>query len=382
MDMDHPLNDKLIALRRMLHQYPEASHEEVETAARVKEWLQSTNPDEIITGLGGHGLAAVYKSSKEGPTLLFRCELDALPVAEISDVPYHSVHSNRGHLCGHDGHMVIMAGVSEYAGINTPLRGRLVLLFQPAEETGEGAALVLDDPKFKAIEPDYAFAIHNLPGFDANSIIISNGIFSAASAGIEIKLTGKTSHAAEPERGINPAKAVARIILALEKLITMRERFKSFVLVTVIQIQLGEKAFGTSPGHAIVRATLRSYLEEDMHQLKMLIEEAVNEIGRKEKLQTSTHYMEEFPSTTNDIECVQLVENIIETRGWDKVYLKDPFKWSEDFGHFTGRYKGALLGLGSGTECPSLHNPDYDFPDEIIRQGVGLFAAIYDKILR
>src|SRR5690606_4098781 len=146
------------------HRFPEISNEEKETARRVAGFLDDTGADEVLTGLGGHGVALVYDSGEPGLTLLFRAGLDALPIAEASAIPHRSAVEGKGHMCGHDGHMAILAALGRLFGRQRPASGRVVLMFQPAEETGNGAAGVVADPRYAAIQPDFAFSLHNLPG--------------------------------------------------------------------------------------------------------------------------------------------------------------------------------------------------------------------------
>jgi amidohydrolase len=203
---------ELVDWRHALHRNPEISGEERETASAVVRFVDTSKPDRVVTQLGGHGVAAVFDSGQPGPTVLFRCELDALPIQELSDAPHRSAVAGKGHLCGHDGHMTILGALSRAIGRERPRRGRAVLLFQPAEETGAGAAAVIADPKFEAIAPDYAFALHNMPGLPLGEARLSVGPANCASRGMRIVLTGKTSHASVPEGGVSPMLAVSRLM--------------------------------------------------------------------------------------------------------------------------------------------------------------------------
>ncbi|MBN3034798.1 MAG: amidohydrolase [Bacteroidales bacterium] len=379
--MDDKLKEELKAFRRELHQYPEVSHREEQTANRVISWLDKCHPDRIVEGLGGNGLAAVWDGRETGPAILFRCELDALPVREISTLAYRSVYEGKGHLCGHDGHMAIMAGFAYHLRKNRPGKGRVILLFQPAEETGEGAEMVLNDTKFQSLKPDRVFALHNLPGFRSKSLVLADRLFSSASAGLEIRLTGKSSHAAEPEKGINPALAVARIINSFNDMLKIKDFFHDFILITVIQVILGEKAFGTSPGDALIRATLRAYTDTDMDKLQQMAIGIAEKAAAEERLQFDYRFTEVFPATVNQRDTVKILEQIAGDNGWDTIRISKPFRWSEDFGHFTSRFKGAMIGLGAGMSHPALHNPDYDFPDDLLEKGIELFISIYKRFM-
>ncbi len=380
MEIPEELLNELKELRKSIHREPELSGNENATASRIVKYLSAYNPDEIVTGLGGSGVAAVFRSKEPGPEIMIRCELDALPINEINDFEYKSTSDNISHKCGHDGHMTIVAGLAPIIADRRIFKGSVILLFQPAEETGEGAALVIKDKRFEAIKPDYIFALHNLPGFPINSVVMKNGIFAAASKGMIIKLKGKTSHAAEPEHGINPAAAVAKIIQSFNTLISSINNLKDFSLLTIIHVKLGEKAFGTSPGYAEVMATLRAYRNEDMDLITQEAVEIAEGIAAREKLEVEIDWTEEFPATVNEETCAVKIRAAAKQNDLKVVEIDTPFKWSEDFGHFTNLFKGALFGIGSGEGHPDLHNPDYDFPDEIIGHGINMFFSIIKTI--
>jgi amidohydrolase len=162
---------KIIDLRLKLHRMPELAGQEFKTAKQIEKFISKYKPDKVID-LAQTGKAFVFDSSKEGKTIMFRAELDALPIPESHDFLNHSLIEGNAHKCGHDGHMAILAGLAEAISQNRPKKGKVVLLFQPAEETLKGAIEVIDCPQFKEIEPDFIFAIHNLPGFEENSVTL------------------------------------------------------------------------------------------------------------------------------------------------------------------------------------------------------------------
>lgn len=371
-----PLSE-LIQLRKSLHRQPEIAFEEWNTAARISEFFHPLSPDHIISQLGGTGLAFVFKRKKPGPRTLFRCELDALPILEKSEVKYKSQMEGKGHLCGHDGHMAIICGLGEKLAANRPESGEVVLLFQPAEETGQGARAILDDPKFELIRPDYAFALHNLPGFPLHQVVLRNGTFAAGSTGVTIKLTGKTAHAAHPEDGINPASAIAHLIQVLPKL---PEKLKNFALVTIIHAELGSLAFGTSAGRGSLSVTVRAFDQSDLENLINRIKAEAKGIAILEKLTCEFELLETFAVSKNDPKAGQLVEKVLEDLDLSWIEKSDPFRWSEDFGLFSQQCPSYLFGLGAGETCSQLHEPTYDFPDELIETGVRIFEGIVRKI--
>ncbi len=373
--------NKLIELRHALHKYPEVSNKEKQTAKRITKFLKSTEPDELIHDIGQYGIAAVYKGEKDGPTVMIRCELDALPIQEVNEMEYHSANEGVGHQCGHDGHMAILCGVALLLSKNRPSSGRAILLYQPAEETGEGARRILKDAKFKPIAPDFIYALHNLPGFEKNQIIIKDNIFASASRGLIVKLKGRPSHASHPEDGINPSLAVSQIIQQLFEIPQMHTPFHKASLITPTHIRVGQPSFGTSPGEGVVMATIRTHTDEDMGIIAEKAVEAFKKIADAHGLEAETSWTEEFEAVKNNENCMRFIKGVAEEQNFNTCVIDHPFPWSEDFGLFTSHYNGALFGLGSGKKQPQLHNNDFDFPDEIIERGVLMFRKIIDHIL-
>lgn len=370
----------LISYRKELHAHPELSHKEENTAVRIMSHLQKYKPDSVHEHIGGKSLAFVFDSNKPGPCILFRAELDALPIEEINTFGHVSQNPGVGHLCGHDGHIAILLGLAEKFSENRPASGKIILFFQSAEETGEGAKLAIEDPFFEALKIDYAFALHNLPGFHAGQIIVRDGAFSSASVGITIKLSGKTSHAAYPENGINPGMGTAEIVRSFKALSNAPDFADEGTFITLVQVTLGEHAFGTSAGNAIIRATLRS---SDNALFKKLINNAKEEVykyAEQEGLKAEISFHEEFLATKNDTVCNEIVRKVSVRLGFEVFEPQSAFRWSEDFSWFTQKFRGCLFGVGAGIGHPQLHNPDYDFPDEIIAPAVDLFYGISKEV--
>lgn len=373
--------DNLIALRHELHTIPETAGKEIETAKKIESFLKETNPDSLTTGIGGNGIIAEYKGKGDGPSVMIRCELDGLPIPEENDMDYKSTNEGNGHKCGHDGHMAILCGLAKWLGEERPGKGTVYLLFQPAEETGQGAQWMLDDDKFKKFNPDYVFALHNVPGFETHQIVCKQDIFAAASAGFIAHLEGATSHAAHPEEGNNPAPAMAQIIQLLSSFPQFYAPLDKAAKVTVIQAHLGEKAFGTSPGKATVMATLRAYDDALIQSMKKKADSMTEAIAKTYGLKLKKGWTDIFKATSNDQKCVSLIKSAAEDNELEFVKKDVPFPWSEDFGRFTDKFSGAMFGLGAGKDHPELHAGNYDFPDEIIETGVMMFARIIELVM-
>jgi len=375
------LKSELVELRHSLHRRPELASEESATAGQIAGFLRRFAPDRVVAGLGGHGLAALYRGAAPGPRVLVRAELDALLIPETITPVHGSSTAGVSHKCGHDGHMAMLAGLASQLHRRRPDRGEVVLLFQPAEETGEGARRVLDDPAFAELRPDRVFALHNLPGFPLGQVVVRAGVFASASVGLAIRLTGDSSHAAEPHRGRSPALALAELVCGLSAVPQLTAALHEAAQVTVIHARLGEVAFGTSPGEAVVMATLRSHDPELMSRLRDRSVALAQGTARTHELKHAVEWVEPFPATINEPAAVDLVRQAARQLGLDVREVPLPFPWSEDFGHFTDAFPGALFGLGAGEAHPALHGRHYDFPDELLMTGCRLLASVVEQSL-
>lgn len=376
---------ELHAHRRHLHRLAELSGVEHRTAAAVQAWLEALGPDALLAELGGTGVAAVFAGARKGPTVVLRCELDAVPVSE-SHAPFahRSEDNDCSHKCGHDGHMAIQLGVAAALAERRPARGRVVLLFQPAEETGEGAARVLEDPRFEALAPDWVFGLHNLPRFPAHQIVVRRGTFASASAGLIVRLAGQTTHSSYPEHGRSPTAAVTRLLAELPALAGAQGGWRDTVLLTVTAARLGANGpldFGVAPGEAEVRAILRASDPQDFSRLHAEAEDAARRVAEENGLDVAIEWHEHFPATVNHDDAVGVLERACRRRGLDLASVEQPFRWSEDFSHYLLRYPGAYFGLGAGVDQPQLHHQDYDFPDELLATGVAVFLGVLDELL-
>ena len=373
---------ELTALRRDLHRFPEVSRDEYATAQRMVDALRALNPNQIVTGLGGHGVAAVFNGAAAGPTVLFRAELDALPIHELSDADHRSTIPGKGHLCGHDGHMTLLLGLARLIARHRPAKGRVVLMFQPAEEDGSGAAAVVADPRFAAIKPDWAFAIHNLPGLPLGHAALAAGVVNCASQGLKITLTGKTAHASQPEAGLSPGLALSRLIPALANLGQGGPLAPDYRLVTLTHARLGEPAFGIAPGEAEIWATLRTIADDKMVALREASITLAQAEAKAHGLTVTFSHHDDFAASVNDPQATAQLSKAMDALNIPHDNGDLPMRGSEDFGRFGQQgTKSAMLFLGAGIHHAALHNPDYDFPDDLIPIGVQIFHTTLRNLL-
>lgn len=371
---------KLKKLRRQLHKYPEISENEQKTSETLYQFIKEYKPTNIIYPIGGYGILATWESGKKGAEILIRGDMDALPILELNKVNYKSKNDGVSHMCGHDGHSTILCGLAMHLKDNSLQSGRVHLLFQPAEENGVGAKAVLSDSKFKGITPDFVYALHNLPGYPLHEIVVKENAFTCAVNSIIIHLKGKTSHAAEPEYGLNPAKAMAEIIQQVLKKNNNNIEQRDMRVITAIYVKLGEKDYGISAGEASVHFTIRCLNNKQLEMLENEIIDLSKKIAAIHQLKIDINFTQSFSSNMNNSEAVEIVRKAARKNNLSLSERKYPFKWGEDFGLFTTKYKGCMFGVGSGEDCPALHNPDYDFPDEIIETAANVFIEIINEI--
>lgn len=385
MDLHTPESRELqraIEFRKKLHETAELSGLEKKTVEVVKTFMSAYHAASFIDQLGGYGLLYRFDYSTEGPTILLRCELDGLPIGEDHlPLQYKSKNPGISHKCGHDGHMAILAGLAHYLQKLPFIRGSVVLLFQPAEETGSGAKAVLNDLRFQGTDPDYVFALHNLPGIPMGTIVCKPGTFTAAVCSMILEINGVGSHASEPEKGINPSLAISEIALLADQLAINQPQTPNFQLITPVYYRMGQRAYGMSAGEGEMHFTLRAWTSEALDRLIQTFTAKIRQIETQRQVEITISFIEHFASTSNDPGAVAIIEKAAVRSGMEYKRITEPFKFGEDFGLFTQKFKGAFFGIGAGIHHAPLHHQDYDFPDVIIENGITIFKNIVEMIL-
>ncbi|MGF1565715.1 MAG: amidohydrolase [Flavobacteriales bacterium] len=364
------------AARKELHRHPEVSNEEFATSRRIRAWLNELGHPDAVVELDQTGFAAVYRGAEPGPRIALRCELDALPISEVNTFEHRSLTPNVSHKCGHDGHMTVLLEVAQFVANHRPIAGEVVLLFQSAEETGDGAIRAVHHADFSKVAPDFVYALHNIPGVAKRTVLIRDGAFTPGVRSLIFRIFGKTSHAAEPEKGLNPALAMSDCIRLAEAMTVADASRDDFFLITTIHMTMGEKAYGISAGYGEVHVTLRAWDELHLQSAsQMYCDECVSSIQKKGFI-VETEWCYEFEANLNHPEAAQRVREATKTLELPVQEMAEPFRFGEDFGVFTQRFKGAMFGFGAGEATPALHNPDYDFPDDIRPDAAKLFIEL------
>lgn len=365
---DHNLK-KAIELRHTLHRKAELSMRERETMRTIKQFL-TENTSLSVTEVDGW-LFAVKQGRKKAERIAFRADMDALPIEETINLPYASEHPGVSHKCGHDGHMAALLALAlELDGKET--ERTVYLIFQPGEETGQGAEICRSLIRKERIGEIYAF--HNLPGYLEGSVVYREGLTQPASEGLRLSFTGKTSHASAPEEGNNPAEVLARVILFSQDL-TGRDP-DGMLMCTVTGMKLGDGDFGISPGDGEICLTLRAEREKDMKRLETEICSFAEELSKARGLNLEYSIHDHFPETRNNGDCLARVLDAAESLGKKPIAMDRLWRASEDFGHYLKECPGAMFYIGCGETYPALHTEEYDFNDRILETAADMFLKI------
>lgn len=359
--MEQHFIDTVRTLRLELHELAERSGKEKRTRAHLMEFLRENTSLQLQDE--GEWFCAVHEEAEAVETIAFRAEMDAVPFGD-----------GAAHLCGHDGHCAVLAGLGLFLE-KKKLGRNVVLIFQHAEEIGTGGKICSQALEKYRVKRIYAF--HNIPGWGKGSILLCRDTFACASRGMTLSFTGAASHAAYPENGRNPGFAAARFIAALPG-ISNRSCCKGPAMCTLIGAEIGAKAFGSAAGNAEVWLTLRAWYEDDLNTLVSSIEESACIEASRDGVELSFSFCDSFPATVNDNATVERVENICLEIGLECIEVPEPFRWSEDFGYYGPAARAVMLGIGAGLDWPQLHTGNYTFNDDIIPVALKLFSAIVE----
>ncbi len=364
--------DKIIELRHFLHSRPDLSLQESGTIRALKSFLQENTTLEIVDRDGW--FYAVKKSSVEPAAIspiAFRADMDALPMDECISLSYGSVHSGVSHKCGHDGHMAALCGLALELD-QTRVERTVYLIFQPAEEIGQGAVRCAELIREKGIAEIYAF--HNLSDYPENSIVYRKGLTQPASEGLTIRMHGKQSHASAPEEGRNPSAAIAELALFAQRL--PEEAHEGMALCTIVGMQCGEGDFGISPGEGTLSVTLRAEQEPFMKEMETQLIRKAEELSAAGGFLTGHEIHDYFPETRNNDEALDRVIRKAGELRLPLIEMKNMWRASEDFGYYLKECSGAMFYIGNGKSYPAVHTDSYDFNDRILKTAVNIYLAL------
>ena len=372
-------HNKMIEWRHDIHSNPELAYQEKKTSKKVVELLKEFGVDEIHEGIGGTGVVGVIKNGK-GPKIGLRADMDALPITEVNQCTHVSKNKGVMHACGHDGHTTMLLGAARYLAETRNFSGEVILIFQPAEEGFAGAKAMIDDGLFKKFPVESIFGMHNMPGVKSGHLDVGPGPRMAAADNFEIKINGKGAHGAMPDQSVDPIVCGASVIQALQSLVSRNSDPRKTLVVSVTQFNSGH-ANNVIPDFANLAGTIRYFDKETGKFIREKFPKIVNDICEAFGANAEIDYKEGYPPTINDNNAAKFaLETAIEIAGENASDNQVPMMGSEDFSYFLQEKPGAYAWIGNG-DSASLHNPSYDFNDDVLPVGASFLSRIAEKAL-
>ena len=352
--------EKALALQRKLHAIPEASGCEVETKKTLIAFLRAESDLEIIDC--GKWFYAAHREAGAKTGVALRADMDAVMGADAK--PYHG--------CGHDGHASVMAALA--ASIKGETLGKnLFFLFQHAEETGAGGGeccALFDRERIDAI-----YGFHNCPGFPAGSVLLLRDTFACASMGLILSFEGSQSHAAYPENGTNPVFPMAAFFSRWEAL-TDPGQFSGLAMATPVGLSAGSRSFGVAAGSGEIDLTLRAWADADLQRLAARVVDTAAALAGEAGIAFRSEQQDVFPATVNAPQLYETLKSAAIRAGLPCLSPPEPFRWSEDFGHYGARCPAFFCGIGGGENAADLHTPDYRWNEAVTDAALRLFSAL------
>jgi amidohydrolase len=381
----------MVEIRHRLHQNPELSNRETQTAALVADHLRKLGL-EVKTGVAKTGVLAILRGGRPGPRIAVRADIDALPVTEESDLPFRSTKRDTfmgqevgvAHACGHDIHTSSLLGVATVlAALKDQIPGTIQFIFQPAEEgppAGErgGADLMLEEGAF-AEKPEAVFALHSFPDLQVGEVGFNPGPTMAAVDQFTARIKGKQAHGAQPHLSIDPVVMAAQAILALQ---TIRSRNLSPFEPSVVTVGIvrGGERFNIIPGEVLLEGTVRTYNEEVRATVERRMREILDGTTRAGGGSFELDYKKNAPATVNDRALTETVRPLLErTLGAGNVKVVEPSMAGEDFAYFANQVPGFFFRLGvvkPGTTSGGLHTPTFRADDSAVPAGMRVMARL------
>lgn len=375
---DLPFLAELTAIRRDIHAHPELAFDEHRTSDIVARELLRYGLS-VHRGLAKTGVVGVLKAGTSNRMIGLRADMDALPLCEMNEFPHHSKHHGKMHACGHDGHTAMLLGAARYLAENPDFDGTVVFIFQPAEESEGGAAVMIEEGLFEQFPVEAVFGLHNWPGIPVGEMMVMPGPVMAGTCGFEIHVRGHGCHAAMPHQGVDAIVTGSQLVQALQTVVSRTLHPCDAAVVSVTQFHAGE-AWNIIPEEVVMRGTIRTFKPEVQEAVERAVERLCSGIAAANGAQISVRFDHRYPPTVNSPGEAKFCQQVAaEVFGADKV-LSDilPSMGAEDFAYMLREKPGCYvwLGNGPGTGGCTLHNPHYDFNDELLRLGTAYWAHL------
>ncbi|WP_279480776.1 M20 family metallopeptidase [Aureimonas sp. SK2] len=370
--------------RRTLHAMPEILYDLPDTAAFVADKLRGFGCDEVVTEIGRTGVVGIVegRGGSGGRTIGLRADMDALPIAEETGRPYASRRPGAMHACGHDGHMAMLLGAARHLAETRAFRGRVALVFQPAEEGGAGALAMIEDGLMERFGIEAVYGMHNLPGLPVGRMAMRPGPIMAATDEFEVTIRGRASHAALPHEGSDPILAGAALVQALQQIPARNVDPLDSLVLSVTKFHSGF-ARNIIPDEAQISGTVRSLTTASRDLAQRRIGAISDAIAAAHGAGASVAYKRNYPVTVNDAReaafCASVAAEVCGEAGVDAN--APPLMAAEDFSFMLEARPGAFVFLGNGSTA-GLHNPNYDFDDAAIPFGASYWVRLTERALK
>ncbi|MEE2995659.1 MAG: M20 aminoacylase family protein [Pseudomonadota bacterium] len=370
--------------RRHIHQHPETAFEEHKTSDYVALRLHEFGID-VHRGLASTGIVGTLRGDRgDGPTIGLRADMDALDIEEANDVDYKSQNPGKMHACGHDGHTTMLLGAAKYLAETKNFAGTVHFIFQPAEENEGGGRVMIEDGLFEKFPVESIYGLHNMPGIPVGEFAIRPGPIMASFDIFEITLKGIGTHAALPDLGRDAVVAGSQLISALQTVASRTISPFDSAVVTVTQMHAGD-TWNVIPEEVIIRGTTRAFKEHVQDHMEGEISRIADGIAATFSVTANTRYERRYPPTINDANETDITAAVArKVAGEERLFLdKDPMMGAEDFAFMLNEKPGAYMWIGNGPReggC-MLHNPNYDFNDEILPLGASYWAELVETRL-
>lgn len=382
------IEQEMVELRHHLHAHPELGFDEHETSRIVAERLTQWGYD-VHRGLGGTGVVGTLRVGDGARSIGLRADMDALPIHENTGLPYASRHDGRMHACGHDGHTATLLTAACHIARERSFNGTLHLIFQPAEEGMGGAQRMVDDGLFERFPCDAIYAMHNMPGIPAGQFGFREGSFMASSDTVIITVRGRGGHGSAPHLAVDPVVAAAHIVLALQTVVSRNVDPREMAVVTVGAIHAGN-APNVIPDSVEMKLTVRAYRPEVRALLRERITQLVQSQASTLGAEATIDYQWRYPALINEPGCTEFVRKLAHDWLGDAGIVPDmqPLTGSEDFSFMLEKCPGSYFIVGNGvgethaTGGCMVHNPGYDFNDEILPLAASFWVRLVEHSLR
>ncbi len=363
--------------RRHLHAHPEIGFDCHATAAFVVEQLRAFGVDEIHDGIATSGVVALIHGSGPGPVIGLRADMDALPMDELTGLPHASGTKGRMHACGHDGHTTMLLGAAKYLAETRNFSGTVALIFQPAEEGGGGAGVMVEDGVLDRFRIGQVYALHNEPGLPVGQFRTAQGPIMAAVDEFSITVTGKGGHGAMPHDARDPVVAACGIVTAIQTIVSRNHHATQDLVISVTQIHTGS-ADNVIPATAWINGTVRSFDKDVQDMVIRRMQEVVDGQAMAYGVTAALNYQIGYPATINDPEKALFAAEVADEVGLGTTPDGERAMGAEDFSYMLEQRPGAYLFIGNG-DTQSVHHPEYDFADETAPYGASFFARLVER---